>query len=222
MDNQEDRNVKVKLRPNWKFWYLSANIVLFIAAVIILISKLDKADWHTLFIIPVLISAITGVAISLVFTIKADKDRLTDELQREIDGVLERLLYLPVRFQEVMFNPMYCLHVKKQILVHEFEVMPPMYRIRRIYRELWFAYREESEKILIELEKWDVQSNSIKSCSDFQKQSEVSIMLHIHVMADSALIAQEKFYQDFKGESKRPIPEQLIFREKRKQKDISN
>ncbi|MDL2317696.1 hypothetical protein LJC74_01190 [Eubacteriales bacterium OttesenSCG-928-A19] len=214
--------VEITKKPNWKFWILLTIVFVLFAILIITLIFLDTISWINLIILPLVINLVAGAGISLYFTIKTDKERLVDELQREIEEVLERTIYLSRVFVEVAQNPFQSIVLKKQILTQETMKTPSMFRVREIYRELWVLYKENRDKIISEMDKWDSQGKASDFLGVFQTHYGPTILLHIMEISDCALRVQEQYFQDFKGERRKPIPPQLIYEIKPTQEQKPN
>ena len=208
---QNPHTQKLKRKPNWKFWVLLTIVLTLSALLVATFIILDIIPWVQMVVLPTIISLIAGAGISLFFTVKTDRERLVDELQREIEEVLERAVYLPRILMEVAQNPFQSTALKKQILTQEVMKTPSMLRVREVYRELWILYKDNRDKIITEIAKWNDQGKFDEFLRAFQTQYAPAIMIHFIEISDCALKVQEQYYQDFKGEAKKPITPQLIF-----------
>lgn len=213
---------KVKKKPNWKFWVLLSIILTLSVLVVGTFFFFDVLSWVTVIVIPTILSLATGAGISLYFTIKTDGERLEDELQREIVEVLERTMYLPRILMEVAQNPFQSVVLKKQILTQEVMQTPSMFRLRETYNELWILYKDKRDKMMSQIKKWSEQDEFNEFLNVFQTKYAPELMMHIIEITDCALRVQEQYYQDFKGEAKQPISEQLIFTVKSGQEQKPN
>jgi len=209
--NKKKTRVRVKNKPNWKFYTLIISIVGLVAVLILALCHHRLGSWIISILFPVVLSAAVSMGVSLWFTIKSERDRLADELIREIDGLHSHIIRLTSEISEIVQNPFYSVLLKKQMLNGRFLVMPDMYRIKVHYRVLYDLYKTNRGKMINEIQSWDEKLDYNGLIDHFKHHGPNLFMLTMEI-TDTALKVQEQYHQDFRGEPKAPIPDQLIFR----------
>ena len=208
--NNDKTRTKPKRKPNWKFYTLIISIIVLVTTMIVTLFYYGVDSWLLSILFPVILSAVVGAGVSLWFTMKTEKDRFADELIKEINGVHVHMVRLSSEINEIVQNPLYSILLKKQILHSRFFIMPDMYRIEEYNKKLYDLYKTNRDKIINEIQSWD-ENLDYDGFLNYYKHHSPIIMIWIIEIIDTALITQEQYYQDFRGEPKVPIPEQLIF-----------
>jgi len=191
------RQVKSKPKRGWKFYTLASSASLLIVGLIIAFFLLGANLWLHSIMLPTILSGAVGVGVSMWFTVRSDKERLVDELNKEIDGVFRHFLRLQRVLVEIPQNPLYSNLLKKQIICQEIIVTPDMYRIREKYRHLWTLYKDKKNEMLDLVKKWDI--NQPTALEHFYATMLPNLHLHIAMISGCALEVQELFLGDFKG-----------------------
>jgi len=207
--NKDKSITKIKRKPNWKFYTLILSIFVLVATMILTLFFYGIDSWLLSILFPVILSAGVSAGVSLWFTMRSEKDCLADELIKEINGVHTHLIRLSCDVNEIAQNPLFSIILKKQILHSRFFVIPDMYRIKENYKVLYDLYKTNRDKMINELQSWDDNLDYNEFIDHYKYHGPVFTFLIMEII-DTALKVQEQYYQDFRGEPKAPIPDQLI------------
>jgi len=167
-------------------------------------------DWSVSILVPIILSIVTSAGVSLYFTIKTDKDRKIEGLEREISGIFQSLINMPEKINTIALNPTYNAQMKVIQLQSLFSMRPDMFYVKSEFPKLHNLYWDNCEKVINE------ELSQLKGLSDKEflekfKYTLPDIIFEIVEITDETLKVQEMFRQKYRGAPKKEIKDQLIF-----------
>lgn len=196
----------------WKF--KTALLIVAILIIVFIVTSINMSfnDWSVSILIPIILSIVTSAGVSLYFTIKTEKDRKIEGLEREISGIFQSVINMEEKMHTIALNPFYTAQMKGVQLQSLFSMRPDMFYIKSEFPKLYNLYWDNCEKVIRE------DLNQLRELSDkeflekFKSISPNMIWKTTEIM-DETLKVQEMFRQKYRGTPKKEIKDQLIFHE---------
>jgi hypothetical protein len=201
---------EVVKKLNWKGWtfVIATSILAFV--LVPTYFMLSFKNWLYSIFIPVIISGVASIGVSLWFTARIELDNIYRDLQNELHELFDYGFQLDRNLESTLYSLTIPLAIKRRLMIIDTVRKPRLAYISKHYAE-YYKFFDEKQKELIELIGGiDPKANKFILPSDDPFYDKY-IFLAAEI-ADNTLKLQEQILQDFKIIPKGPIKDQLVFR----------
>lgn len=204
----------MKNKLNWKGWIF---LIIIISMILLLIFTLPCVtnfftfnEWIKTIVIGGIISVVSSLIVSLIFTIKAEKQDYVRELESEINDLFASYFIKQDKTIEIIYNVLMPAKVKLTRLLSLYSVKPNLSLLKLEYPEFTNLYSQKIHEIILEID--SINSNDDKEIIKTLNNIFPKIEFHHTEINNELLKVQERFYQRYKGAQKKEIKDELVFK----------
>lgn len=205
----------MKRKLNWKCYILIFIIISFTLLLILTfpyISKLfEMKEWIKSIVIGSIMSIISSLIVSLIFTVQMDKRDYIDELEKEINNLFELYFKVHNDIFKIIYDITISSKIKQFRLSALYYIKPNMSALKSEYPQFNDFYKLKVKKIQKKIENLDYTNNKTL-VDDFGNMFSDFEFCYMEII-NELLKVQEQFYQKYKGAPKKEIKDELVFKE---------
>lgn len=205
----------MKKKLNWKGWIF---LIIIISMILLLIFTLPCItnfftfnEWIKTIVIGGIISVISSLIVSLIFTIKMEKQDYIRELELEINNLFTSYFTIQDKTIEIIYNVLMPPKIKLTRLLSLYSIKPDLSVLKLEYPNFTNLYKQKIDKIVSEINL--INSNDNKEITKTLNNIFPKIEFYHAEINNELLKVQERFYQRYKGTPKKEIKDELVFKD---------
>lgn len=205
----------MKKKLNWKGWIF---LIIIISMILLLIFTLPCItnlftfnEWIKTIVIGGIISVVSSLIVSLIFTIKMEKQDYIKELELEINNLFASYFTIQDKTIEIIYNVLMPPKIKLARLLSLYSIKPDLSVLKLEYPNFTDLYKQKIDKIVSEINL--INSNDDKEITKTLNNIFPKIEFHHAEINNELLKVQERFYQRYKGAPKKEIKDELVFKD---------
>lgn len=204
----------MKKKLNWKGWIfliIISMILLLIFTLPCITNLFTFNEWIKTIVIGGIISVVSSLIVSLIFTIKMEKQDYIKELELEINNLFVSYFTIQDKTIEIIYNVLMPPKIKLARLLSLYSVKPNLSILKLEYPNFTDLYKQKIDKIVSEINL--INSSDDKEITKILNSIFPKIEFHHAEINNELLKVQEKFYQRYKGAPKKEIKDELVFKD---------